>query len=507
MATSNINSFLNPIGLDNNKVRDYNHASRTFVDNAYALHPKLGNLYLCLFNFAPGIQRTNENEMFELPLMVKRVNLPTYSIQVTDHNQYNKRVYSQNKLEYGDVNIVFHDDAQNLTNMLWYKYMTHYYSDSLNEQGNFATRDRYSAERIHNTFGYKNGPRNNVNKFFSSIQIYSIFNGKFTEYTLANPIITSFNHGEHEAGRDEIMENTMTIRYEAVIYKTGVMDGNNPKTFAILHYDNEPSPLGKNAVPTEPQEPQNFKDISSSVSNTAATTITQENIVNNKTNPAAAPNQFTSTEQVVTSITSTSTSNEVIPVANLKRNTNNELISAQNIANNENTTVPGYADIPNVVSSNGKSLDNGEFNDAFFNEDFDDDNDLDFGDSFFAPEENYTQANPRKISDTKKIRSTSNANAILSDTNITASPAQKTDELVDRLGQNNSELEILYNQNPQSSRINTLNQESSQIEGRITNYQGNTRLAMLKRKANIADPQAPNVRDSNDNLTIPSGEF
>lgn len=506
MATSNINSFLKPIGAENNEMRDYKHASRTFVDNALALHPKLSNLYLCLFNFAPGIKRTNENEIFELPLMVKSVNLPNYSISVSQHNQYNKRVYSQNKLEYQDVSITFHDDAQNLTNMLWYKYMTHYYSDSLNEQGNFATRDRYT-ERVHDTFGYKNGPRDNINKFFSSIQIYTLFNGKFTEYTLANPIITSFNHGDHEAGRDEPLENRMTVSYEAVIYKTGVIDSSNPKTFAILHYDNEISPLGKNTAPVDPQEPKNFSEIASSTSNTAANNITQESIFNSKTNPAVTPNQFNSAEQIVSSINGVSASNEVIPVANLVRNGNNELISAQNIVNNENTTVPGYQDIPNVISSNGNALDNGEFNDPFFNEESDDVDNLDFGDSFFAPDDAHTKANPRKISDITKIRSTTNANAILSDTNITASPSQKTNELVDRLQQNNSELEILYRENPQSSKINTLNQESSRLENRISNYQGNTRLQMLKNKANIKDPQVPSIRNSVDNLTTPSQEF
>ena len=78
---------------------------------------------------------------------------------------------------------------------------------------------------------------------------------------------------------------------------------------------------------------------------------------------------------------------------------------------------------------------------------------------------------------------------------------------MDRLQQNNSELEILYRENPQSSKINTLNQESSKLENRISNYQGNTRLQMLKNKANIKDPQVPSIRNSVDNLTTPSQEF
>jgi len=229
------------MGPESNYLRDYDHASRTFRANAYALHPRLSALYLCVFNFAPDVANrfTNEDKI-ELPLMVKSVDLPAYTIDVQDHNQYNKRVYSQHKIEYGDTRITFHDDAKELVLKMWYNYVTHYYLDSTYTTNDFQVRDRYTARNA-TAFGYANGNT----KFFSSIQVYTLFDGKFSEYTLVNPIISAFQHPTHTAGNFETMEHSMTIKYETVLYGSGIVDDSNPKTFLNnLHYDKTPSPLG-----------------------------------------------------------------------------------------------------------------------------------------------------------------------------------------------------------------------------------------------------------------------
>jgi len=229
------------MGPENNYLRDYDHASRTFRANAYALHPRLSALYLCVFNFASDVANTFTNEdKIELPLMVKSVDLPAYTIDVQDHNQYNKRVYSQHKIEYGDTRITFHDDAKELVLKMWYNYVTHYYLDSTYTTNDFQVRDRYTARNA-TAFGYANGNT----KFFSSIQVYTLFDGKFSEYTLVNPIISAFQHPTHTAGNFETMEHSMTIKYETVLYGSGIVDDSNPKTFLNnLHYDKTPSPLG-----------------------------------------------------------------------------------------------------------------------------------------------------------------------------------------------------------------------------------------------------------------------
>jgi hypothetical protein len=62
--------------------------------------------------------------------------------------------------------------------------------------------------------------------------------------TLVNPVIGSFSHDSlDQADGQGIMNNTMQILYETVIYKAGIVNKNNVPGFATVHYDNSPSPL------------------------------------------------------------------------------------------------------------------------------------------------------------------------------------------------------------------------------------------------------------------------
>ena len=62
--------------------------------------------------------------------------------------------------------------------------------------------------------------------------------------TLVNPVIGSFSHDNlDQADGQGILQNTMQIFYETVIYKSGIINRNNIPGFATIRYDNEPSPL------------------------------------------------------------------------------------------------------------------------------------------------------------------------------------------------------------------------------------------------------------------------
>ena len=235
-----INSVLTALRKGDN-VRDYQHASRTFVDNNYELSPKFSFLYHVVFNFTPDSgQLFTTTQKDELNLMVKSINLPSYSVQVEEHNQYNRRVYSQHKVNYNPVNVTFHDDQANTVRDMWYKYMTFYYRDSVYQQGSGS----YSNNRYADVSTQRYGLAQGAPKFFNDIKIYSLNQKRFAEYTLINPIISSFNHGEHVASESNLMENTMTISYETVKYATGFVNNINPRNFGQVHYDTTPSPIG-----------------------------------------------------------------------------------------------------------------------------------------------------------------------------------------------------------------------------------------------------------------------
>ena len=57
-------------------MRDYKHASKTFTDNNFELHPKLSNLFHVVFEFTPDAATLfDTTAQLEIPLLVKSADL------------------------------------------------------------------------------------------------------------------------------------------------------------------------------------------------------------------------------------------------------------------------------------------------------------------------------------------------------------------------------------------------------------------------------------------------
>jgi len=237
---ASVNPLLSPL-QQGETMRDYKHASRTFVDNNYELQPRHGNLFHVVFEFTAEAQGLfNTVEKLEMPILVKSIDLPSYSIDVQTHNQYNRQVQTHHKISYNPVNVAFHDDVKELIRNLWHKYYAFYSKDpsySL-DSNSYNTQDRY-ANRTQQQWGMQNGNK----RFFKNIKIYSMHNHKFAEYTLINPIITSFNHDNHAYANGGLMQHSMSLNYETVKYASGYVNDTAPTGFGELHYDVETSDL------------------------------------------------------------------------------------------------------------------------------------------------------------------------------------------------------------------------------------------------------------------------
>jgi hypothetical protein len=87
-------------------------------------------------------------------------------------------------------------------------------------------------------------PRQRQKPYLKGIEIFVLHKKRFTSMTLVNPVIGSFSHDNlDQADGTGIMNNTMQILYETVIYKSGIVNKNNVPGFATINYDNSPSPL------------------------------------------------------------------------------------------------------------------------------------------------------------------------------------------------------------------------------------------------------------------------
>ena len=237
------------------QIKDYKHASRLFVDNNYERSPKYTWLFHVYFDLNPELvdkNVVNQRNQIEIGMLVKSADLPKFRINTKTYNNYNRPSIAQTKVNYEDINITFHDDSANIVRKLWFDYYNHYYRDTDNNYGDatgalnpiyLRNYKQTLGQRTQlNNFGYT--PRRNSNistQYIQAIRIYSLHQKRFSEYTLINPIITSYRHGTHQNGQDGTMENVMTISYETVLYASG--SARVARGFADLHYDKSPSPL------------------------------------------------------------------------------------------------------------------------------------------------------------------------------------------------------------------------------------------------------------------------
>ena len=263
-------------------LKDYQHASDTFRPNGYQLAPRNKFLFHVFFNINTGQIKSlaaayGSDEIATIGLMVKSVDLPSYSINVDTMNQYNRKRLVQSKIEYNPINMVFHDDQSDLIRNMWYNYYSYYYKDPSQQYENvpayngtlgnlntlfngfgYNTRDTYNNSRQVNDWGYigesygdgtnpltttGNGSYTGKPPFFRDIRIYGLSQKKFASYVLINPMITSWKHDQYDYAQGEgTMSNTVDIAYETVKYYSGAIGGATPSNtvpgFADpTHYD------------------------------------------------------------------------------------------------------------------------------------------------------------------------------------------------------------------------------------------------------------------------------
>jgi hypothetical protein len=246
-----INNFLKGFQDGLPGMKDYQHASRLYIDNNFKLMPKQKFLFHVVFNtdetlFVDGF---NANERYELNMLVKTCDLPKYNMSMEEKTQYNKKMYTATRIAYEPVNITFHDDHADTVNAFWKKYYEYNIADSIGMNNDLTisnTKDDYydfGDARATTKFGLDT-PKQSKKPYLKGIEIFVLHKQRFTSMTLVNPVIGSFSHDSlDQADGAGVMNNTMQILYETVIYKAGIVNKNNVPGFATVHYDNSPSPL------------------------------------------------------------------------------------------------------------------------------------------------------------------------------------------------------------------------------------------------------------------------
>lgn len=231
----------NPKGVMGN----FQHATRLFIDDTFRLVPRSKFLFYVRFEIDKTAHRSpafTARHGDEVGLLVKSAELPKFSFESVTKNQYNRKKIVYKGINYDPVNITMHDDNAGIVNAMWSIYYGYYIQDRHNPSAAYNANHYRPTKTPSDNFRY--GMDSDITvPFFKSISIYTMSRRRFLGYTLVNPRIKSWSHGNVAYAEGDFIESSMQLEYEAVKYSAGSVGYDNPKGFATLHYDLLPSPL------------------------------------------------------------------------------------------------------------------------------------------------------------------------------------------------------------------------------------------------------------------------
>ncbi len=277
------------------------HATYNFnqeAPNLYRNQPRLPFEYYVNFQLnnvgtaASYIQNYfNTSQWQQIAPLVKTVEMPSFKIETTPINQYNRKRLSQTKIAFEPVKVVFHDVADGKTLKFWEMYYRYYFADGNEPNQNQAAQSQnanktYSVEQFLNNitpsfnpnlaklpssiinstqsnaptganspydtvgskqdtdniisnklnnhqFGFNLPQVGNQRQLIDSLEIYQVHAGRFNQVVLVNPRIAAFTHDVlNYAEGGKTLELTFTFEYEYAYYIIQNMQLNNPDTGA-----------------------------------------------------------------------------------------------------------------------------------------------------------------------------------------------------------------------------------------------------------------------------------
>ena len=162
-----------------------------------------------------------------LSIAVKRIDRPNVSPVIQEMNQYNKKRLIQTGIKYGPINIDFHDTTDSVVHSMWNEYSAYHFGDQRH-----TTDADWSYDIVSGPNGFLNSGEGfgftlpdapneasalSSSFFFSKIEVYQLFGGKFVQFDLIHPKITSFNPDEMDYETPNSNSIRMTLEFETII--------------------------------------------------------------------------------------------------------------------------------------------------------------------------------------------------------------------------------------------------------------------------------------------------
>jgi hypothetical protein len=226
-------------------IHDYKHAASIFVPNAFALHPHFPWSFYTRFTFSDSLSLLGQGDRRVIGALTRTASLPKFTVETKTLNAYNRPNLVHTKIKYDPVQIKIWDDGDNIMRKFWYDYYSFYFRDGDYTDSVYQASSKYQP-RTTDQWGYtlRSDKGNSANnQLIQSVEIFSFHKKAFNSVKLINPVITTFQHGEHTMAGNELMEHSMTLMYETVTYNSGFVISGLFGSDMELYYDNNPSPL------------------------------------------------------------------------------------------------------------------------------------------------------------------------------------------------------------------------------------------------------------------------
>jgi hypothetical protein len=162
-----------------------------------------------------------------LSIAVRKIDRPTISPIVQELNQYNKKRLIQTGIKYGAINIDFHDTTDSVVHSMWNEYSSYYFGDQRHTTDSDWTYDVVSGPNgfLNSGEGFGFTLPDSPNEasalsssfFFKKVEVYQLFGGKFVQFDLIHPKITSFNPDEMDYESPNSNTIRMSMEFETII--------------------------------------------------------------------------------------------------------------------------------------------------------------------------------------------------------------------------------------------------------------------------------------------------
>lgn len=308
-------------------LRDWRHAHQFYTNFGHAFSPKAKFLYHVVFEFHEDVplsfKQNSENFQKELAVLVNSTDLPAFRVNVENKQQYNRKKNMQTRIDYQDVQMRMWDDNVGSVRSMLQEYYQYYIEDGRHttSDGSYLQRDKYHTGAPPN-YGLNTRAHRTNAGFFKYIHIYQMGKNKWNRYTLVNPLLAQWQHGDvaYSEGAG-LVEHSLTFAYEAVLYANGdVGSDSEPKNFTASETGYDTTPAFASTTPSTPMPglasptPSVFtSDGFSSGSNSTPSLISQLIFSNNAAQPTPGL-PGTQIPQGTTAVSSTSPAGTTAPL-------------------------------------------------------------------------------------------------------------------------------------------------------------------------------------------------